>query len=272
MTEDFEYLYFFVQSPRYFFERQFEPQTGSAHSKGTKRTPPKEAVGALEGNGHKDWHKTTPVVDLPGGRNKRSVWTINTQSGGAAHYATYPTTLCSTPILASVPEFICSKCGEPRRRVYKASGGTIGKGSWADHSQDSERGRTQRTGSRSDHSDDDGTYKVDLVGLSDCGCDHDGVTNTQYPHGSNSNRLALLRQAARARGEEYTNPAQFVGLSECECAAPFKPGVILDIFGGTGTTAKEARALGRKAIDIDISDEYAPMAVAKVTATPNPFE
>jgi adenine-specific DNA methylase len=46
----------------------------------------------------------------------------------------------------------------------------------------------------------------------------------------------------------------------------------MDIFGGTGTVALEARKLCRKAITIDIGETYSQMAVDKVTAIPNPLE
>jgi len=49
----------------------------------------------------------------------------------------------------------------------------------------------------------------------------------------------------------------------CSCATPgaaTKPSRVLDIFGGTGTTAGVARALGRTGISVDLSHDYSRLA------------
>lgn len=112
---DFEYVYFFVKSKKYWFEQQYEPQSPNCHSKGTKLHPPIEDAGI----GHKDWHKYTPAAILPLGRNKRTVWTIPTQSFAQAHFATFPEKLVEPMIKAGCPEFVCTKCGKGREKIYK---------------------------------------------------------------------------------------------------------------------------------------------------------
>lgn len=42
--------------------------------------------------------------------------------------------------------------------------------------------------------------------------------------------------------------------------APTRPAVILDPFGGTGTTAMVARALGRHGVHLDLSLDYLRLA------------
>lgn len=54
----------------------------------------------------------------------------------------------------------------------------------------------------------------------------------------------------------------------CACpepTAPTTPGVVLDPFGGTGTTALVARALGREAHSVDLSLDYCRLAQWRVT-------
>ena len=68
-TIDFEYLFFFAKSPRYYFEQQFEPAVYEA-----------------------------------GLRNKRCIWTITTTPYLGNHFAAYPEKLVETPIRASCPE------------------------------------------------------------------------------------------------------------------------------------------------------------------------
>ncbi len=49
----------------------------------------------------------------------------------------------------------------------------------------------------------------------------------------------------------------------CACpdtSAPTKPGIVLDPFGGTGTTAMVARALGRYGVSVDLSADYLRLA------------
>lgn len=49
----------------------------------------------------------------------------------------------------------------------------------------------------------------------------------------------------------------------CRCdvpSSPTRPSVVLDIFGGTGTTAGVARALGRIGVSVDLSHDYSRLA------------
>lgn len=43
-------------------------------------------------------------------------------------------------------------------------------------------------------------------------------------------------------------------------APPTGPSVVLDPFGGTGTTALVSKALGRDAITVDLSEDYCRLA------------
>jgi hypothetical protein len=93
---------------------------------------------------------------------------------------------------------------------------------------------------------------------------HDGATESAYAEGSTANRLALLRQASRARGGEYANGTETTGWTDCGCGAPWAAGVVLDPFAGSATTLVEARRLGRQAIGIEISSEYVAMSVDRL--------
>jgi DNA modification methylase len=50
------------------------------------------------------------------------------------------------------------------------------------------------------------------------------------------------------------------GLARCECFAPSRPGVVLDPFAGTGTTAVVAERLGRDWLGIELSPTYRTLA------------
>jgi len=52
------------------------------------------------------------------------------------------------------------------------------------------------------------------------------------------------------------SPRDFKGYSDCGCNAKFISGVVLDPFGGIGTTSKVAYSLGRNYISFEISKQY----------------
>lgn len=57
-------------------------------------------------------------------RNKRSVWTINTQPLAAAHFAVMPEALVEPCLLAGCPAKVCAECGAPWERVVERTGET----------------------------------------------------------------------------------------------------------------------------------------------------
>ena len=50
----------------------------------------------------------------------------------------------------------------------------------------------------------------------------------------------------------------------CTCNADIVPATVLDPFGGSGTTAATACALGRNAISIDLSADYIQLQEARI--------
>jgi len=155
-TIDFEYLFMFSQQQKYYFERQFEPQKQESKERLMRNHFTNSDPGYLNDNPQR----------LHLGRNKRTTWTINPQGFKGAHYATYPEELCRTPIEASCPEFICTKCGKPRAKLYKkgalicSGGSTTGVLANADDSELR----------RHDADDKKYAYEQEFLGYSDCGC------------------------------------------------------------------------------------------------------
>ena len=97
-TVDFEKVFFFVKSKKYWFETQYEKAftPGSKHvsKSGDKSSQIKESVNA-----------TYFDRDFTSGenRNKRCVWTITTKPFKEAHFATYPEQLIEPMIKAGCP-------------------------------------------------------------------------------------------------------------------------------------------------------------------------
>jgi len=83
-------------------------------------------------------------------------------------------------------------------------------------------------------------------------------SDTKYDNTMQGGPLSGSRQAYRAAGLEGPPPAVTLGW-EPSCACPPHeptPCLVLDPFSGSGTTAKVAVRLGRRALGVDIAAEY----------------
>ena len=139
-TVDYEHVFFFVKSQKYWYEQQFEDKQPCSIEREKY---------SMENSG-KQWkddpnsmHSPMGRMGInPQGRNMRTVWDIPPRPYPEAHFATYPQQLCERPIAAGCPEFVCVECGQAREKIIETSGGTTGK-SWHDHSKDNEMGMHQ---------------------------------------------------------------------------------------------------------------------------------
>lgn len=105
-TVDFEYLFFFVKSPKYYFEQQFEPIKESTIKKAKSKINENKSI-FYQGMSKENYEKYQQrVLYDPAykGRNKRTVWNIATVPFKGAHIATYPPKLIEIPIKAGCPE------------------------------------------------------------------------------------------------------------------------------------------------------------------------
>jgi DNA modification methylase len=110
-----------------------------------------------------------------------------------------------------------------------------------------------------------------------CGKPRERLQEISYiPHGDPLRQNAELRANAKAVSGQATHQGpqsmahgratkitETTGWSDCGCGAGFTPGVCLDPFMGSGTTALVARRLGRHAVGIELSAEYAAMAARR---------
>lgn len=154
-----------------------------------------------------------------GKRNRRSVWSINTQAYKAAHFAVMAPELAATCIKAGTSEAgACSKCGASFGRHVKL-GAIVPSG---------KNGRI--------HTND---YRDLYSGLS-------------HPE-----RDDVPQKGARGSGfGKYER--EFVGwVARCTCAdAERVPCVVLDPFTGSGTTPMVALDLDRDYLGIELNESY----------------
>ena len=88
------------------------------------------------------------------------------------------------------------------------------------------------------------------------------TTTTYLLPGSTGDTVTRTGQADHRVGARKSNTHTVTGYA-CACpepTAPTRPAVVLDPFGGTGTTALVARALGRHGISVDMSADYCRLA------------
>lgn len=198
------------------------------------RTPLTDARSVIERN-------PRPGVDLRGGQRDgfitqnaagaavRTVWTIPTSPSGIEHFATMPPALAERCILLGTSAGgACSSCGAPlERRV--------------------ELGQADLEHQRACGGDVEGAYE----GTATKGYAAAGV---QDPSAVKARILAGMRER-KTVGWDPT----------CSCPpAPPARCVVLDPFGGAGTTALVAARLQRDAIIIELNPAYAELARARV--------
>ena len=115
-TVDFEKLFFFTKSERYWFETQYEPYTEPLNRWGGPRTKASEHTkGDQFAIQERPERERRPNQE---GRNKRCVWTVPTRPYPDAHFAVFPESLIDTPIQAGCPAAVCPACGHGRTRIY----------------------------------------------------------------------------------------------------------------------------------------------------------
>lgn len=88
-TVDFEYVYFFVKSKKYWFEQQKENEGNICERK-------RSSAFRLQNENKED-------KIITNGRNKRCVWRVTTKPYKEAHFATYPKELIEPMIKAGCP-------------------------------------------------------------------------------------------------------------------------------------------------------------------------
>ena len=160
--------------------------------------------------------------------NKRNVWTVTTKPFKGAHFATFPKDLIEPCIKAGCPEKICVECGKPYIRKIKI-------GNYNKEYQKSCGGNV------------DGKYT--------------GKSTKNYKGAKAQNPSETKKRILESLREKID-----LGLHKnCECnTQDYKPGIVLDPFGGSGTTGIVSKHLKRKAILIELNEEYISIAKKRI--------
>lgn len=132
-TKAHEYLFLLAKSKDYYYDQEAirEPVSNVSLARaeyGWNCDRPSTKNASTNGVGIHTEKMGDRFVN-PNGRNKRSVWTIATESYSEAHFATFPRALVEPCILAGTSaEGCCEKCGAPWERIIKPTEkyGTVG--------------------------------------------------------------------------------------------------------------------------------------------------
>src|SRR5260221_5158694 len=119
-TSAHEHVFLLAKSERYFYDAEaIKESSSSDHPSGNgfkreARLSYLNADGTARGN-EQQW-QLTPT------RNKRNVWTVNTQPYSEAHFATFPPKLIEPCILAGTSPRACEHCGTSWARIIIPTG------------------------------------------------------------------------------------------------------------------------------------------------------
>lgn len=102
-TVDYEKLFFFVKSKKYYFEQQLEPVAECSIKRAEYGWNCDRANNGVAGPQGIHVEKMGTRFVRSSGRNKRCVWDITTRPYKGAHFAVFPPELVETPIKAGCP-------------------------------------------------------------------------------------------------------------------------------------------------------------------------
>lgn len=191
------------------------------------------------------------------------VWDITVRNNPTNHHAVFPEELPKRILRLACPPRVCPECGRPHERVYEEQELTT---------PDPDRPQSKRAIEIYQQSDltPDHLEACRAIGMSDTG----QKRATQSGAGNNTDRVEELAAEAKEVLGSYTRefispPKEFVGWdTECNCNADgHVPGIVLDPFMGSGTTACAAKDLCRRFLGFELNEDYVVEAQKRVGIT-----
>ena len=166
--------------------------------------------------------------DYPLGRNKRDVWHVTTKGYKGAHFAVFNPEWIRPCIQAGCPTEICDICDEPVRFII-------------------EKGEPLREWQKSCGGDQNGNYT--------------GENTKDYASAKAQPASDLKRRVLEGLcvKKQVRNP--------CDCEnATFQPGIVLDPFLGSGTTAMVAAQEKCQFAGIELNTEYVQIILDRINS------
>jgi len=183
-------------------------------------------TGVIPNSTRTDRHQGQEFFGNPIGRNLRTVWTIPVARFPDGHFAVFPQDLIKDPVLASSSHQACPHCGAP----------------WVRKIEREEEYRSYSA--MADNFDNQGKWKQD--------------------NAPEKSRYVSEDRDIRWGPVSITRTIGWIPSCECPDNDGSARSMILDPFGGSGTTGVVSYNLGRDCILIDLKKEYAEMAVNRL--------
>lgn len=216
-TKAHEYIFLLSKSERYYYDAEAIKEK-AAGGRERFRGSPTYAPDDRNDTGRK-------CSDITATRNKRSVWTVASESFAGAHFATFPTKLIEPCILAGTSERgCCPTCGAPLMRVVEKTGGPPNN-----------------------------RFRDGLAG------------NCKTAHAEGTVAGAALSRLYKEHGYPTITTTGWRSACDCEPRDPVPCVVLDPFTGaGTGTTWLVAKRLGRGFVGVELNPEYAALARERV--------
>ena len=260
-TKAHEYMFLLSKSKRYFYDGEAVKEPSTMHSADWNEdgTQKRKSFKRGHGNAKNSDPGKEPFRAIAATRNRRTVWTISTKPYKGAHFATFPPDLIEPCIKAGTSERgCCPECGAPWERVTERREGqdTSWKQSVNPSAKFIERRARGLIGDGSGLNKGTASYyenrpQTTTTGWRPtCKC-YDGLYR-QFT----KPRKARKRAQRDAWGGRWKRVRRRPGLDSWDT----EPCIVLDPFGGAGTTKLEAERLGRCAVVCELKGEYCQMA------------
>jgi DNA modification methylase len=263
-----EYLFHFTVQPRYYaaVDEIREP-----HAPAPKGKHDPGSVNGLKvshvGNGHAGVAGIRPDPN-PLGKLPGSVWSIPSQpltvpaALGVDHFAAFPMELPRRCVLGWSPPGVCTACGEGRRPVtdvQRISSDALRPPVDLDRRKGGHHGMGSSTlGPRGVAATITG-YACACTPYTDRPGTGEATQRRGYSPGLRDNNAQGTYGRHQAGEYDRTGPWReyhFGGWTP----PPTRPSLVVDPFGGTGTTALVAAAYGRTGVSVDLSGDYCRLA------------
>jgi hypothetical protein len=265
-TKSHEYLFLMAKNERYFFDAEAvrEPQTGDIRGRvpcvAAKMIGTAPGIDGSSNEQRMKGHRSH--VEIPGGRNIRTVWTIATRPYKGAHFATFPPKLVEPCVKAGTSERgVCPECGKGWERVIEV---LPEYREWA---------KTQRF-----YGEGGQGSAFRAAGTNSATAPQKSKTTGWRPACSCYGVETLPEYPDPRDYADDIDPAVIEGIAATRArlmaeyaTLPTVPATALDPFAGSGTTGAVALQLGRSFVGIDLNAAYLDLArerIAKVEAVP----
>jgi len=223
-TKAHEYIFLLSKSPKYYYDNEAIKDDAKFPDGPTAADAIRKGVGDPKMQTRNGLHK----IGANPKRNKRSVWAVTTKPFTGAHFATFPMDLIEPCVLAGCPEKVCVKCGEPYQREVEL-----------------------------------GDYDLEHQKLSggDTEGKYFGASTKDYAQ----NKAQDASETKKRILESMRHRKDLGVVKQCDCETDeTRPGVVLDPFAGSGTTAVVASGHNRDAVLLELNEEYIELAIDRI--------